>query len=348
MVMDAWGVAEGCFEIGTATPADAIEILRYSTAGLPPEARYPDWLARTWPRVDAIYRTEPIEPFTTSFESAELGEIVFVHAKVTAMRWERRLEDIRASDFDSIIVNMMVEGCAQGDHDGRAFREEAGEFHFHDLAKPSSHVSTASRTLSLILPRPLAAGLFGTLDDLHGLVVGGACADMLLGHAEQVWKALPALERAAAPALGRSLLDLLAVAVAQARASVPPAAAIDRRLRRRAETMIETQLNRPLTMAGLCAALNVSRRSLFAAFSADGGVHHYIRTKRLERAKAALADLERGEPIGTIAVRLGFCDASHLTRLFRARYGMAPRDFRRLIAARPAGPSTGLDQSMTL
>jgi AraC-like DNA-binding protein len=309
----------------------AIEILRYTTAQLPPDERYPNWLSRTWPRVDAIYRTEPIEPFLTLFETAELGEIVFVYAEITGMRWERRLRDIRASDFDSIIVNMMVEGFAQGNFDGREFREEAGSFHFHDLTKPSIHVSTASRTFSTIIPRPIAAALFGTLDDLHGLVVSGAAADLLLAHAAQVWKALPELDRTAAPALGRSLLALLAAAAAQARLAAPPARTTDVKLRRRAEAEIGRQLNKPLTIAGLCRALNVSRKSLFAAFREDGGVHNYIRAQRLELAKASLADLERGEPIGMIAVRLGFCDASHLTRLFRARYGMAPRDYRRLV-----------------
>jgi AraC-like DNA-binding protein len=310
----------------------AIEISHYSTAHLPPEQRHPDWLARTWPRVDTIYRTEPSEPFDALFESAELGAIFLVYVEITGMRWERRLQDIRASDFDPIIVNMMLEGAAQGDFDGREFREEAGNFHFHDLAKPSIHVSTASRTFSLIIPRPLASQLFGTLDDLHGLVVRGACADLLLAHAGQAWRALPALDRAAAPALGRSLLDLLAVAAAQARAAAPPGGTRDPRLRRRAEAEIDRQLNKPLTVAGLCLALKVSRKSLFAAFREDGGVHKYIRAQRLERAREALADLERAEPIGMIAVRLGFCDAAHLTRLFRARYGMAPRDYRRLVA----------------
>lgn len=314
-----------------------IEIARYSTAHLPPAERYPDWLARSWPRVDAIYRTEPSEPFGALFESVALGGIFFLYVEISGMRWERRLQDIRRSDFDPIIVNMMLDGFAQGDFDGREFREESGDFHFHDLAKPSTHVSTASRTFSLIVPRPLAVELFGTLDDLHGLVVRGACAELLLAHARAAWRALPALDRAAGPALGRSLLDLLVVATAQARAAAPPPRAADLRLRRRAEAEIGRQLNKPLSVAALCRALNVSRNSIFAAFREDGGVHNYIRAQRLELAKAALADLERAEPIGMIAVRLGFCDASHLTRLFRARYGMAPRDYRRLAAGDAAG-----------
>lgn len=323
---------EGAESIPEITPGGAIEISHYSTTHLPPEKRHADWLARTWPRVDAIYRTEPTEPFDALFESAELGGIFLVYVEITGMRWERRLQDIRVSDFDPIIVNMMLEGAAQGDFDGREFREDSGNFHFHDLAKPSLHVSTASRTFSLIIPRPLASQLFGTLDDLHGLVVQGECADLLLAHAERTWRALPNLDRAAAPALGRSFLDLLLVAAAQARAIAPPAGGGDLKLRRRAEAAIEQQLNKPVAVADLCRQLNASRKSLFAAFRADGGVHRYISAQRLERAREALADLERAEPIGMIAERLGFYDASHLTRLFRQRYGMAPRDYRHLVA----------------
>jgi AraC-like DNA-binding protein len=310
----------------------AIEIQHYSTAHLPPAERYPDWLARSWPRIDAIYRTDPVEPFNTLFATAALGEILFVYTEITGMRWERRLQDIRSSDFDPLIVNMMVEGFAQGDFDGREFREEAGSFHFHDLAKPSTHVSTASRTFSLVLPRAVASALLGPLDDLHGLVVNGPCAALLLGHAEQVWQALPLLDRSGADALGRSFLDLLLVASAQARSSAASEATTDGKLRRRAEAMIATRLNKPLSIAGLCRELHVSRRSMFAAFRQDGGVHHYIRAQRLDGVKFALADVERREPIGTIAARFGFCDASHLTRLFRARFGMTPREYRQLVA----------------
>jgi AraC-like DNA-binding protein len=311
---------------------DPIEILHFATTPLPPEERYSAWLSRSWPRVDAIYRTEPAEPFDTLFESVELGEILFVYAEITGMRWERRLQDIRSSDFDPLIVNMMIEGRAQGDFDGRDFHEEPGAVHFHDLAKPSIHVSTASRTYSVVMPRPVASSLFGSLDDLHGLVVTGVCADLLHAQAERIWQALPQLDRSCAPALGRSLLDLLAVAVNQARASAPRVSTPEIELRRRAEAFIESRLNRSVPIPDLCKALATTRGNLFAAFREDGGVHKSLRTVRLERAKHAVLDLERGEPIGTIALRLGFCDAPHLTRLFRARYGMSPRDYRHLVA----------------
>jgi len=35
-----------------------------------------------------------------------------------------------------------------------------------------------------------------------------------------------------------------------------------------------------------------------------------------------------GEPISRIAARWGLADSSHFSRLFRATYGMSPREFR--------------------
>lgn len=312
---------------------DPIEILRFSTADLPPSERYPAWLNWGWPRSGAIYRTDPTEPFDTHWESVVLGEIIFVYTRITGMRYERRVQDIRLSDFDPLIVNMMIEGSAQGVFGDREFREEAGSFHFHDITRPSIHMSTASHTFSLVVPRPLAIQLFGKLDDLHGLVVRGAGADLLLAHAEHVWRALPGLDQSSAPALGRSFLDLLVVAATHVRAAAPPLDTAANKLRQRAVTWIDSRLNTSLALDDLCSALDVPRTSLFAAFRQDGGVLSYIRAVRLERAKAALADLEREEPIGIIAIRLGFCDAAHFSRLFRARFGMTPRDYRRLLAA---------------
>ena len=157
-------------------PVNPAPILRYTTDDLPPEDRYRTWYLRDWPRSEPIFRTVPTEPFNTRWESVQLGSVMFVYTEISGMRWERRRQDIRVSDFDPIIVNMMIEGEAQGDMDGRPFHETAGTFHFHDLSRPSLHASTASLTYSVVIPRPVAEQWFAPLQDLHGLVIGGAAA----------------------------------------------------------------------------------------------------------------------------------------------------------------------------
>ena len=322
-----------------AADRDGIPVLRYSTSDLPAAERYRDWYARSWPRSGPIYRTEPFEPFNTSWETAQLGLVTFVYAEITGMRWERRMQDIRTSDFDPIIVSMMIDGLAHGDLDGRAFRETSGAFHFHDLSRPSLHVSTASRTYSLIIPRSVATEWFAPLHDLHGLVVGPDAAAMLFSHAAQVRRDLPRFDLAQADQLGRVFLELVALALAVARPAPQARISAEDALRRQGVEEIGKRLGSgEVAVADLCRALGVPRRRLFAAFRPDGGVQAYVMTERLKRARNALSDLERAEPIGAIAHRLGFSDAPHLSRAFRKRYGMTPRDYRQLIATDRGAP----------
>lgn len=318
---------------------EPLPVLRYSTADLPPAERHGAWSRHDWRRSQPVFRTQPSEPFDIRWESAQLGPLSFVCTEITGLRWERRLEDIRTSDFDPIIVSMMVEGAAQGDMDGRAFRQAAGTFHFQDLARPSLHVSTASLTYSLIIPRPVATEWFAPLQELHGLMIDGEAAAMLFSQAALIRQALPRLDIAGAKRLGRVVLELLALALAEARPAVVPLVSAEAVLRRRAVEAIEQRLGGgEVGVAELCKALDVTRGRLFTAFQADGGVQAFVTTRRLSRARAALLDVERAEAIGLIAHRLGFSDAAHLSRAFRQRYGMTPSEYRRLIAANGAGP----------
>nr|WP_245161560.1 helix-turn-helix transcriptional regulator [Brevundimonas alba] len=155
---------------------------------------------------------------------------------------------------------------------------------------------------------------------------------MLFAHAAYVREALHRLDLAHADRLGRAFLDLLALALAEARTSSPSPVGAEKALRRRAAEEIEKRLGSGgIAVSDLCRALDVSRGRLFAAFQSDGGVQAYIMTERLGRARVALADIDRAEPIGGIAHRLGFSDAPHLSRAFRQRYGMTPREYRRLL-----------------
>lgn len=315
-----------------AAPANPIPIFRFSTSHLAPHERYQAWLRRDWPRTRQVFHTEPHEPFDTSWESARLGPVMFVYTEITGMLWERRQEDIRASDFDPLVINMFDDGEAEGVNGGRAFRLGAGACIFHDLGRPSLHRSTASCTHSIVVPRAIAEEAFGPLGDLHGRVVDGALAGMLISHAHRTRALLPLLDEAAAARLGRTFLEIAAVAAAamtRSPAPVPSPAAL---LRQRAEEEIERRLGSNDTVDSLARILGIPRGRLFDAFRPEGGVHNYVMQQRLVRASAALADRDRAEPVGDIAYRLGFSDASHLSRLFRRHLGMTPTAYRQLAA----------------
>ncbi|MGQ2989427.1 MAG: helix-turn-helix transcriptional regulator [Brevundimonas sp.] len=320
---------------GGSRSRDLIPLLHFSTDDLPQEERYRAWYLRDWPRAEPIYRTEPIEPFDTRWVSAQLGPVMFARVEITAMRWERRLADVRNSDFDPIIVSMMKAGEAHGDFDGRALRETPGTFHFHDLARRSLHVSTGSLTYNLVLPRELAINRFGPIGDLHGLVVPEKEARLAFALAEQVSDMLTDMDADQAESLGRMFVETLAVALAAVRPRTRSPVSAELALRRRAVERIDQRLGvrDDPAIEDLCRTLGTTRRKLFAAFHGDGGVRAYILTQRLERSRQALADLDRVEAIATIAHRLGFADAAHLSRAFRNHYGMTPSQYRQLLRA---------------
>ena len=320
--------------VGEPAARDLIPVLHFTTDHLPAQDRYRAWYLRDWPRAQPVYRTEPTEPFNTRWISTQLGPMMFARVEITGMRWERRLDDIRASDFDPIIVSMMKTGEANGDFDGHALHVTAGTFHFHDLSRASLHVSSASLTYNLVMPRPLAEQWFGPLSDLHGRVVPVDKAALVFALAEQVVDLLPTLDVDQAERLSRMFLEALAVALAAVRPRAAPSGDASMMLRRRAVERIDQRLGaREVTVVDLCQALKVSRARLLAAFKPDGGLRAYVLARRLERSREALADLGRNEAIGTIAHRLGFADAAHLSRTFRTRYGMTASEYRHMLRA---------------
>ena len=103
---------------------------------------------------------------------------------------------------------------------------------------------------------------------------------------------------------------------------------------KRALLRIQQALDTPLPVARLAEQLGVSRRKLERHFAAalDLTPTEAARRMRLSQARHLL---ERGDvPITQIALQTGFCDASHLIRVFREAEGLTPDAWRK---ARRAG-----------
>ena len=99
----------------------------------------------------------------------------------------------------------------------------------------------------------------------------------------------------------------------------------------RARAHAETHLSDPsLGPVELAAAVHVSTRYLYKLFADEGAtVSGWIRERRLERCRRDLADPTlRGETVTSIGARSGLTNAAHLSRLFRAAYGVSPSEYR--------------------
>nr|WP_275405297.1 helix-turn-helix domain-containing protein [Streptomyces sp. SID11385] len=101
-------------------------------------------------------------------------------------------------------------------------------------------------------------------------------------------------------------------------------------MREEAEEYVRTHLDDPgLGPETVAAGVHVSTRQLHSLFHDTGTtVSAFIRARRLEAARRDLDDPRHALTVTAIAARRGFADGSHLTRVFKAEYGITPTDYR--------------------
>jgi AraC family transcriptional regulator len=97
---------------------------------------------------------------------------------------------------------------------------------------------------------------------------------------------------------------------------------------------VEDCLSEPLTVAGLAALAHVSEFHFSRLFRAATGTspHRYVLGRRLARARELLTGTD--VPVGVVAARCGFADASHLTRHTRRAFGAPPAALRAAVRGR--------------
>jgi AraC-like DNA-binding protein len=101
-------------------------------------------------------------------------------------------------------------------------------------------------------------------------------------------------------------------------------------------SFIEGNLWDPALNPGQIARAHfVSVRHLHSLFSEQGiTVSDWIRKRRLEECRNDLSSpVFSQEPVANIALRHGFLDAAHFSRLFRRTFGETPSGFRARIAS---------------
>ncbi|MEI9994057.1 MAG: AraC family transcriptional regulator [Rhizomicrobium sp.] len=100
---------------------------------------------------------------------------------------------------------------------------------------------------------------------------------------------------------------------------------------RRTMELIDAHLDGDLAPAAMAAECGLSASHFARAFRASTGMapHQWLLRRRVEKAKAAMR--ETVLPLAEIAVRCGFADQSHFTRVFTRIAGTSPAAWRRAI-----------------
>jgi AraC-like DNA-binding protein len=283
----------------------------------------------------------PLEPHGVPDEvrAGELGAVRVAELSQAAPGGAvRTARHVRRSDSELYKVDVLARGRGVIEQDGRQAALEQGDLTFVDLSRPARWAMAPSvRCLAFVFP---PAMLPLPRDELARLTAVRIAADEHTGalassFARQVAGRLDNGGGTRGARLGTAALDLLAVALAARldRAEELPPESRQRALVLRMRAFIEEHLGDPdLTPRTVAAAHYVSVRYLHKLFETEQTtVAEWIRHRRLERCRRDLLDPAlRALPVNAIAARWGLLNAAHFSRAFRAAYGAAPIEYRRL------------------
>jgi AraC family transcriptional regulator len=134
-----------------------------------------------------------------------------------------------------------------------------------------------------------------------------------------------ATDLAAPLALEGGILEVLAVA---SRSMVNESSHTEPRWLRRVHELLHDQLGEPLALSQIANEVGVNASHVARTFRKRYGctMGDYMRRLRIERASHELEACET--PISAIALRAGFFDQSHFSKVFRRHTGMSPAEYR--------------------
>jgi AraC-like DNA-binding protein len=277
----------------------------------------------------------PREAGQTIVEQWSLAEQTLFVARGNTLRLTRSRTDVKACAPERLRLGYQLTGSytlTVGEH-----REthSAGQLNITDLTQPCEFTQYG--------PDAAVASLEIAWNDL-GLSADAVRRSMLQlqrspvyplmqAHMARLCANANALRRPdVAPHIAQATSHLAQALIASVDAEGPHArAALNEALDARIVEYILLHLADPsLTPESIAAAHHISLRHLYRLWSHNQlGIAEWIIVERLAQAAGSLAnERQQRRPISAIAYSLGFKDAAHFSRRFRATYGVTPHIWR--------------------
>jgi AraC-like DNA-binding protein len=233
-------------------------------------------------------------------------------------------------------VDLVVEGKIVISQDGRQAVVGAGDFSFRDSTRASRVVVPDDlRMIGVIVPLGMISLARHVLGELTATRMDGASGSgaLLASFLTTLGSNLESVRPREEAGLSAAAGDLLTATLAHAAGHGVDADEVGARsaLLMRIRCFVEAELPDPgLSPASIAAAHHISVRQLHRLFEGeDVTVAELVRARRLAGCARDLADPELHDlGIGAVAARWGIMDSAKFSRIFRAAYGLSPREYR--------------------
>jgi len=309
----------------------------FTTAGLAPRQRRHFWSEVT-SRVFTPLDARPAFPddFNAQLHRASLGSLSLSRAISSPAAVIHTSHGARQTCEQVFLLHLQANGSSVNRQDGREALLGPGDFTLCDSSRPYSVTFDAPNDMLVlrIAAPPLRDRIVNPESFTALRICGSEGIGELASHVlRQLWTQTGAgLEPRIADRLGTNLLDLIVTALCARQAAVPSGGSLANAQRLRVRYFVEDHLTEPGLDASLAAAaVHISTRYVHRLFEASGETFgQYVLRRRLEESARRLRDpAHDSRSVTEIAFDCGFTDASYFGRMFRARYGRTPGDFRR-------------------
>ena len=314
-----------------------MEIVSHSTTQVLQNQRSSHWtrvIAETYFPLQLIFRDAGA--FSGTLEKRQMGSVSLSRLATEPLQYERRPTHITHTREEEYLITVPRLSPVEFKQMGRDVRCDPGGFILERGDEPYrfSYDTTNELSVLKISKKSLAEKVRDpdrfcarTIDSRSGLPA-------LFTSMMHQLHSLPLSAGRAADILGRQMVDVLALALDETVGDDPQIRTSVRSGHlRRAEQIIRKHLSSPALSPDFVAeACGISKRYLHELFGdTNQTVSQFIRDERLLMAK----DMIVSSPtlsMAEISYRFGFCDQAQFSRLFKAKFGVAPSEWRRFPA----------------
>ena len=313
----------------------------FTTAAVHPRHRLPYWrdvVCETFVELDCEC-TAP-DDFHGTLSTRRIGEMDLSQVVSIPQQVRRTRSRIAASNSDFLLLSLQVTGRGVVMQDGRAALLHPGDFALYDTTRPYDlRFDEDFEQLVLRLPRRVLAERLAEPEQLTARPISGdsGVGRMTFLFIQQLHAQIDAIDSLSIGRVHGTAVDLVATLLsehARGSGSMRESAIL---LRRRVSAYIDANLADPqLSCEDIARKHGISERYLRRLFQDSAmSVSEWIWARRLEQASRDLVDpLHAHLSITAIGFDVGFKDAGHFSRAFKARFGMTPKSWRAQSAAK--------------
>ncbi|WP_280204078.1 helix-turn-helix domain-containing protein [Nocardia farcinica] len=277
--------------------------------------------------------------FDGTLSCHEVGSLQLNEVGGGPVRVERDPRAIRRADPGYIKLGLQTRGRGAVVQDGRTAVLGPGDLAVYDTGRPYTlHFDQPFQMIVAMFPRESWQIRAAELTEITARRIGGrgGVGALLAPFLRAIPATLACGDLSRDIHIADAVLDLLTAAVTEFGGVEERARSAGAGLLVQVKAFIDAHLADPmLSVSDIAAAHHISVRYLQRLFETEGTtVTTWIRQRRLERIRRDLADPRIDRSTSAVAARWGLADASHFSKLFKAAYGMTPRQYR-LAASRP-------------